>query len=469
MTISNPAATYADLLNGRHVMLYAGQAVKTFTLTLKANDASAFGDIHLAAPDGSALPADVQWTGDGPAKSVTIAADGAVMTINERVKDYFSVQQLQIVYGAGEGFADVEEHLGTHMKSFPIQPNAPVEMFFPQGRNLSYFLTYTVQPGSSDATDVIVDGPGTLQVFREGDSFLADNSHAVLSTTGTGVQYLEIPGTLAGPDRHLLLRLSNGGRGGRVRLFVGHVRDRIGLNLDFIGRREDYADSDDDFNGKLRQIVDSANYFLCQATADQVRITSCHARIRLTPPLITDLPGGIINLPDPVQESAHTSWGVRVMFFKKSWWTEGGDSLPDQGHQLAHEIMHWRYYLRDEYYNPPNAPDQSVPICPGTLMASDVDDELCWSANHVRSLPEAPLTNNPDSGWTLLCRKLGVDAPTVSPPRVFTSVCATQHLFPVTVDLQDLNSPAAVIEDGLHHAGDAIKNAIDNPPHPNPP
>ncbi|MCM2358947.1 MAG: hypothetical protein NDI77_12415 [Geobacteraceae bacterium] len=445
-------------VHDRQIILLGGQQLELFELTLTGSNLSDSAKVKLLDAAGTLLPDELQLRTDGEKRTISIPSDAVIFSFDhEGSGGPANINVHRVVFQPSGALPAPETERQRKMKSFPLRAYEPVHILFPSPATdpMSYSFTYNREDALGEGDfDLIVEGPATVRAFRESDTFFADNGRALATADGTSGGFASI--RLDGDKFPLLLRVSNDrGTGGHVRLYIGKPLRRLRVTLDLIGRLSDYGGNIDEVRQDLLDTVDTANYYLYMATAGRVRIDGLTARIRLLPPPPSDLPDGVVNDPDQGAAST-TNLPGRPMRFPMTWWE---DSALSRGKTLAHELLHQRFNLPDEYAKLPGQPA----ICPNTMMGDGlIGGELCWSRTHRRKNPDvAPVTLSAQSGWGQMAQVLGIPEPTHSPPEVLQN---GQGRFPFPVDLQvfEVQPPspddvADTIVDGILDAVDGIR------------
>lgn len=363
----------------------------------------------------------------------------------------------------GGGFPAQVTRLADQVKSMPITLNQPIELFsHPANQGQLQFLTVTGVRGKN--LDIVMDGPGTAYVNHESRGFyFPDEGQAPDERVDAQNQgFVHIP---ASQQDTLLLTVQTQGNNKEAlhtRLSVNEVRDLVDLTVRFSGQPTEYdLSGPNELQTQMSDIARYASLTLYQVTAGRTRIRSLKILVgALTQPLskidvrvdTTTLSGDLVR-----EHTVFTGTPGALIELEKRWWKRYRTLRDHPGYVLAHEIIHQRYGILDEYQshwkideqiqNGAFEPDnllQSVNYCPNSVMACAVA-EFCWQGNHnptgnatIANLFDNPLTLNvveKNSSWDLYALAVKVPAPTHHPPLILKDVKANANNTLTTVVL----------------------------------
>lgn len=340
--------------------------------------------------------------------------------------------------------------LGDQVKSMPVTLNQPIEVFSNPGNQAQlHFFTVTGVQGKD--LDIIADGPSTVYVNHESRGFFFPNEGAAPDERIDHPQdkgFVHIP---ASQQDTLLVTLETPGNHKEAlhtRFSVNEVKELVDLTVRFPRPPAEYGMAGPQtLLDQMTEIAKYASLSLYQITAGHTRIRNLKVLLGQAQPLAKiDVRVDSNSLAsDFIPE--HSVFGATpfaLIELEKKWWLRFNSLRDHPGFVLAHELIHHRYAILDEYVQRWNIDEQllagelnlgtirsSTNYCPNSVMSCSVA-EFCWQGNHnptgdqiIASRFDNPLTPGvveKNSSWDLYAFRVGVAPPNHHPPLILKDI-----------------------------------------------
>ena len=360
--------------------------------------------------------------------------------------------------------------LSDSVASMPVSLNQPVEVFsrYRNGEEVQFF---TVSGVRGKSLDLLIDGEASLNI-NDPDSgfFFPSSTDAPWEKADASNGHLVHLDASAHDTLLLTVKFDRTSSSAKhVKLAVNEVHDPFELTARFPGRVSDYGVANSqELAAKMEGITRQASMLLYQATAGHSRID----RLKILIGTTTDA-GARINMrvdpfeyeTDLLREHVHfTGTPLALMEVDLPWWNRSAPQT-HAGTALAHELMHQRYGLPDEYLDEyhldePDNLVESKGLCPISMLSASTAVEMCWQGNHnpsgSRTLDDrtddrATVTvKEKRSMWDIYAARYGFAPPDHHPPQVLQSVSAdpadtlSKVLLPMSVTVDTGSGPIAL-------------------------
>lgn len=415
----------------RTYAFFLGTPTQSYSFNLSMSGLGGGSTLTLSSGGGGQTQ-----TFTGNAASVTtnvMTGNTALFTFTTGLATPPSVNINSVTLTAGPGAPVVEAALGDSMRAMPIvpgstvRPDTPVELVFDSTKRF-YFLSVTGIANKN--LDIVLDGPGKVLISDTTRGFVMydDDSMAldVVNSASGGIKTVSTDGS-----RNTLLFtviLQGPGSGANLARFsVNEPTDLVDFSIRLNGNPSQFPGGP----GALTPLLNQASQSLYQATEGRVRIKKLTVyNGTLAQPFVhTD--AHVLPLTFPGGPIRPHTFPLLKIEFDLGWLSNPTGS---SGWILAHELMHYRYLLRDEYRDamPLGLDPAGVRLCPNSMMSVFGVTDLCWPGNHNPT--GDPMLGTPPlnlSSWAALAPRIGVAIPTVTPSRLLMS--PTGVTFPLAV------------------------------------
>lgn len=379
--------------------------------------------------NGNVAILELNWDGNGEKPEVTLRALGKK--------------------NAGGTFPAKVTTLGDQVKSMPVTLNQPIEVFSSPGNQAQlHFFTVTGVQGKD--LDIIADGPSTVYVNHESRGFFFPNEGAApderIDPENQG--FVHIPASQQDTLLITLQTLGNAKEAVHTRFSVNDVKELIDLTVRFPRPPAEY-----DMAGpqtlldQMSEIAKYASLSLYQITAGRTRVRSLKVLLGQAQPLAkidVRVDSNSIASDFIPEHSVFGGTPFALIELEKKWWLRFNTLRDHPGFVLAHELIHHRYAILDEYLqfwkidaefqsgNLELGLDRSsTNYCPNSVMSCSVA-EFCWQGNHnptgnqtLASRFDNPLTPGvveKNSSWDLYAFRVGVATPSHHPPLILKDI-----------------------------------------------
>ncbi|MGE3728607.1 MAG: hypothetical protein AB7I41_23860, partial [Candidatus Sericytochromatia bacterium] len=379
--------------------------------------------------NGNVAILELIWDGNGEKPEVTLRALGKK--------------------NAGGTFPAKVTTLGDQVKSMPVTLNQPIEVFSSPGNQAQlHFFTVTGVQGKD--LDIIADGPSTVYVNHESRGFFFPNEGAApderIDPENQG--FVHIPASQQDTLLITLQTLGNAKEAVHTRFSVNDVKELIDLTVRFPRPPAEY-----DMAGpqtlldQMSEIAKYASLSLYQITAGRTRVRSLKVLLGQAQPLAkidVRVDSNSIASDFIPEHSVFGGTPFALIELEKKWWLRFNTLRDHPGFVLAHELIHHRYAILDEYLqfwkidaefqsgNLELGLDRSsTNYCPNSVMSCSVA-EFCWQGNHnptgnqtLASRFDNPLTPGvveKNSSWDLYAFRVGVATPSHHPPLILKDI-----------------------------------------------
>lgn len=419
-------------LKNRRQVIYAGGPTESFFLHFKQSRLLPEGQgVKVMSGDGTEVARVTQLT-----QRVQIPGNTAILEASwdgqgdlpETFVALFSIHT-----GKAPSVPVEESGLKNKLSSFPLPLNTPVTLIDGRDRDINqpnkettYFVSVPNVRGK--AIDITIDGRAKILVSEESNQFLLSNSdlafreidsRAFVGSTHTISLRPANVNTL-----FLTVTLDGDFRDGYGILSVNEIKEEPRFQVYYEGSATEHGFADEPtMRTQVSQIMQQASRLLYQATEGRIRVKNYGLNIKKGCPPLNVLPVDphvCITTQDILGDfwRSHALPGNQISLEKQEGAPSDTRSAETLGNIWAHEFMHWRFAVLDEYGETFGI-GPSVSLCPISMMDNHRATELCWSDNHnPTGNAVLAIKTGGQSMWAALGQRLNFTPPSNSPVRV---------------------------------------------------